>query len=92
MDRLDELATRIADEIMTAPEDARADMALQIASSIVELSGYEMARSGTVRSSTRLFLMANEIERLRRSERQAVEDEATVVPFVPRQSAQWATA
>lgn len=92
MEKLDQLSTMIADEIMSAPETARADMALQIASSFVELCGYEMARSGTVKSSTRLFLLANEIERLRRAEQQASDASATVVPFVPRTTAQWATA
>ncbi|WP_136634571.1 hypothetical protein [Pseudooceanicola onchidii] len=92
MEKLDQLSTMIADEIMSAPEQSRADMALQIASSFVELSGYEMARSGTVKSSTRLFLLANEIERLRRAERDAAISDNTVVPFVPRASTQWATA
>ena len=92
MKKLNELTTQIADVIMMAPEDLRADMALQVASSFVELSGYEMARSGTVKSSTRLFLLANEIERLRRAERAAAGTLASVVPFVPRPAAQWATA
>lgn len=92
MKKLNELTTQIADVIMMAPEDLRADMALQVASSFVELSGYEMARSGTVKSSTRLFLLANEIERLRRAEREAVGTLASVVPFVPHPAAKWATA
>ena len=93
MDKLDELSDMITDTIMSAPEDTRADMALQLASSFVEFCGYEMARSGTVKSSTRLFLLANEIERLRRAEKTASgREEENVVPFVPRAQAQWATA
>lgn len=92
MDKLEELTTMIADEIVSAPEDLRADMALQVASSLVELCGYEMARSGVVKASTRLFLLANEIERLRRAEREATDTTARVVPFVPRETLKWATA
>lgn len=83
MDKLDELSARIADEIMNAPESERADLALQIASSFVEFSGYETARTGVVKSSTRLFLLANEIERMRRAEQAASAAGAgNVLPFV----------
>lgn len=81
MEKLEELTTLIADELLVFPETARAEMALQIASSMVEMCGYEMARSGTVKSSTRLFLMANEIERLRRAEQYASRPAGEVVPF-----------
>ena len=92
MDTLDKLSTMIVDEIMSAPESVRSDLALQVASSFVEFSGYEMARSGTVKSSTRLFLLANEIERLRRADRELSIDTATVLPFVPRQTSHAVTA
>jgi hypothetical protein len=92
MDTLEKLAAMIVDEIMSAPESVRSDMALQVASRFVEFSGYELARSGTVKSSTRLFLLANEIERLRREDRDLSVDTATVLPFVPRQETRAVTA
>ena len=89
MDTLDKLSTMIVDEIMSAPESVRSDLALQVASSFVEFSGYEMARSGTVKSSTRLFLIAEELERLRKAELTAQTETApdNIVPFVRRTAA-----
>jgi len=92
MEMLEKLTDLIADEIADTDETLRADRALQVASSLVELCGYEMARTGTVKSSTRLFLLANEIERLRRAEQIAKGVEANVVQFTPRCDLQWATA
>lgn len=86
MEKIDELSMKITDEIMSAPENFRADLALQVASSFVEYCGYEMARSGVVKSSTRLFLIAEELERLRNAEKSAQTEVIVnnVVPFVPR--------
>ncbi|WP_407492090.1 hypothetical protein [Pseudooceanicola sp. MF1-13] len=92
MDALEQLTNLIADEIAASDEDLRTDRALQVASSLVELCGYEMARTGTVKSSTRLFLLANEIERLRRAEQQAKGTDTNVVQFAQRPDLQWATA
>jgi hypothetical protein len=89
MEKIDELSMKITDEIMSAPEQFRADLALQVASSFVEYCGYEMARSGVVKSSTRLFLIAEELERLRKAELTAQTETApdNIVPFVRRAAA-----
>ena len=92
MQKFEDLTNLIADEIMNLPESERVDTALQVASSMIEICGYEMARSGTIKSSSRLFLMANELERLRRAERQASEHVATIVAFPDRSSARVASA
>jgi hypothetical protein len=87
MQGLDQLTAMIADEIAAAPQTVRTDLALQVASSMVELCAYELARTGPAETSTRLFLLANEIERLRRAAEGVDGQEAMTAPFIPRATA-----
>lgn len=65
MFRLEALSSMIADEILSAPEAMRADIALQIAAGLVEMTGYDRARTGTVETSETLLRLAIDIDQKR---------------------------